>query len=420
MILNKQTEAFNNKFDAASFVKIKNALEILDKQPDFQKELIDLFEIDVNKTNILQIGNAKQLIMAINLLDNQCTKRDITVKMKELHLQKLLEGEKAIFEIMGITDPFLLKENRSDILRVETRYSAKSEILDYFHFSKFANYCRDNEFEDLIDTVKDYLELENFDNKELKKLRIIYVNEDSQFFLRAFTSSQEYKDFGINFSVLVALLSIGKYIEATKKGIYINHFSVDDSNLYVSFAFTDVVEVSSNLTLSFNLILENDEVKRGAVSFNGIFKLKITEKNKSSEITLMPKVKKNDDSDYATDLLTYAHRGSVEKVFQKIGELPTLIDYFIGQVSEDAKKIALINHPNDVKKYIADKIRGSRKPEFKQYKSEIFRKLMEMNVDNTFSLFNLLREVEDLFEHEDVIAINFWRMKLYEVLVTKK
>lgn len=79
-----------------------------------------------------------------------------------------------------------------------------------------------------------------------------------------------------------------------------------------------------------------------------------------------------------------------------------------------------MTHPNDVKNYIADKIKKSKKAEFKEYKTSVFNKLMNINVSNTFELFELLRQVEELFEHEDIVAKDFWRQKLYETLTSKK
>ena len=45
---------------------------------------------------------------------------------------------------------------------------------------------------------------------------------------------------------------------------------------------------------------------------------------------------------------------------------------------------------------------------------------MKITVDNTFKLFELLRDVEELFEHNDVVSRDFWRAKLYEALIEKK
>lgn len=420
MILKKITQNFTDEIVTTSFVKTDNAIKILDEQPEFQQELSELFQTDKTLGSYLKIGNAKSLILAINSIDTQCVKIDLPVKMSDLQLERMLEAEKAVFEIMGVTDKFVLKENKSDILRAETRYTAKHDILDYYHFSKFANYCRDNEFEDLVDHVKEYLRIKNLQNDEIKNLRIVFRNQDQQFFIRAFTSGNVYKNFGINFSVLVALLTLEKYSQTSKKDIYINYFNVDESTIYVSFAFAKTVKINKNLSLSFNLILENNEVKDGSVSFNGVFKLKFDDKGRSSEIYLKPSLKKKDSDYITTDLLTYAHRGKVENVISKISELPMLIDYFIEQVTEDAKLIISMTHANDVKNYIADKIKKSKKEEFKEYRKSIFNKLMNINVSNTFELFELLRKVEELFEHEDIVAKDFWRQKLYETLTSKK
>ena len=45
---------------------------------------------------------------------------------------------------------------------------------------------------------------------------------------------------------------------------------------------------------------------------------------------------------------------------------------------------------------------------------------MEITADNTFNLFEVFRQVEELFENEDVISRDYWREKLYESLIEKK
>src|SRR5699024_6604364 len=105
---------------------------------------------------------------------------------------------------------------------------------------------------------------------------------------------------------------------------------------------------------------------------------------------------------------------------EKIKSLPDLINFFINQVSEDAKNISDIKNPKDVRLYLARKIKFSKKPEFKKYKDTVFNKLMKITVDNTFNLFEIFREIEELFENEDVISRDYWREKLYESLIEKR
>lgn len=419
MILEKQS--FSRKeYDNSSFITLKQLVGILEKTPLFKDDLIRIFSVDDKKTKVLQIGNAKQLLNAINLLDSQCEKVDINSKIKDVQLNKMLENEKAIFDVFSIKDKTLLLKNRSDKLTVETRYNAKSDLLEYYNLNKFANYCRDNEYEDLLKSIKSYLQKKNVNNEDERKLRIVHKKEDNKFYLRAITSTNGYQDFGINFSVFVILISLNKYIEDQSQNVFIDNFVVDDSNIYVSFTFSNKTRVNKELSLSFSLILENDEVKRNAVSFNGLFKLEYLQNNKKSEVYLKPHGMKKEDSNYPIDLLSYQHRGSVENVFEKIQDLPKLIDFFIKQTSKDAEKISSIMHPDDIRKYLSDKVKYAKKPEFKIYKERVFKKLMSITVDSTFKLFELIREVEELFEHDDVVSLNFWRTKLYESLVERQ
>lgn len=418
MILEKQSKKFNS-YNTDSFITQKQVLKLLDNQPAFKAELINLFQINESKTEVLQIGNSKFLIASLLFLDSQCEKIDIQSKIKDIKLKKLLENEKAIFEIFKITDADLIKKNKSDLLIIETAYSAKQDILDYYNFSKFANYCRDLEYEDLIDIIKNYLEKRNEENTESKNLRLIYKKDENKFYLRALTSVDNYQNFGLNFSVFVSILALSKYVSDTKTNIYIDNYIVDDSNLYVSFSLSDEKTINNNLSINFNLILENDEIKRSAVSFNGVFRLSYKDGKKNSEIYIKPKGVKKENVNLPVDLLTYKHTGNTKTVFEKIEDLPNLIDFFINQVSEDAKRITEIQNPRDVRLYLAKKIKYSKKIEFKKYKDSVFNKLMKITVDNTFNLFEIFREIDELFENDDVISRDYWREKLYESLIER-
>lgn len=418
MILRKKESHFTD-FDDHGFVKIEKLLDLKVKG-DYKDELKELYSLEDNREEILKIGNSKALIDSLLELDAACTKKDLRSKIKNVQLKRLFEKEKALFEIFEINDEEILLQNGSDILEVETAYSAKSDILDYYSLSKFANYCRDLEYDTLVENIRDYLKVKNETNEEECSLRLIYINDDEKYYFRALTSADGYKDYGINFSVIIALLALDSYSEDNAEEIYINSFVVDESTIYVSFQLTNGIVLTPNLSLKFTLILENDEIKRNAVSFNGVFTLIFNDNGHESEIFLKPKGMKSDKSELASDLLTYRHSGSISNVIEKVGLLPELIKEYIEQVGEDAKNILEIEHPDDVRKLIARKIKYSQKPEFKTYKDRIFNSLMANNVTNVFGLFELIRNVEDLFEHTDVISKDFWRTKLYESLIYRK
>ena len=45
---------------------------------------------------------------------------------------------------------------------------------------------------------------------------------------------------------------------------------------------------------------------------------------------------------------------------------------------------------------------------------------MKLTVDNTFNLFEIFREIDELFDNDDVVSRDYWREKLYESLIERK
>ncbi|GAB7087652.1 hypothetical protein [Marinifilum fragile] len=418
MIIERKIKTFDD-FSVDSFVSTEKLIKLLKKRNNFKDELLELFEIDTNKPTEIHVGNAKSLIDSLIQIDEKCEKIDLNVDMKDIHLQKMLKGEKAIFEIFSIDDEQIINKIKSDKLTVETRYSSKMELLDYFQFNRFANYCRDREYYDLIDVIKDYLNSKNQKNQDQKSIRLVEKFDNNKFYLRAITSTNGYKDFGLNFSVFVALMSLDSYTKQSGIETYISSYFVDESSLYVTFALNDKIKVDDNLEIMFELILENDEIKRNSVSFNGMFKLIYSNNKSESEIFIKPRGYKKENKK-PTDLLTYQHRGKVENVLNDISELPKLIDFYIEQVCEDAQRITKFQNPDHIRRFLSSSIKRAQKTEFLKYKDKIYKKLINIKVDNTFKLFELLREVEELFETEDIVSRDYWRTRIYEAMINGK
>lgn len=420
MILENQKANFGNDYDSESFVNVRQLTELWMKD-QLKEDLFELYSLQNKVSEPIKIGHSKSLIAALNTLDSQCKKIDIDTEVRNVFLDKMLDNEKAIFDILGINDKFILDKNKSsDLLKTETAYSAKNDLLDIFSLSKFANYCNGNEYEDLIEKINSYLKKKNINNTNPLKLRLIYRNEDGKFFVRAYTSANGYKDFGINFSIFVALMAINKYTAKTKEEFFVENYVINDSKLHISFRKKNETELNKNLSLRFGLTLENDEIKRNAVSFNGVFTLVYKKDGKQSEVVVRPKGMKSDEESFPTDLLTYRHQGKVETILERVEKLPQLIEKYINQISKEAKDITEKKNPDSIRELIAKKIKDGRKVEFKTHKQEVLKELNRITVDNMFKLFELLGSIEKLFDQEDVVSVDYWRSKLYEALIEKK
>ena len=417
-ILNKKLRHFTNNVLVQSMTSLENAIAVLSRDNEYVDKILECFSVDKTKEKVIQIGNVKNLLEDIFDLDSMAEKKDLRVKVRDIVLDKMLEDEAALFTLYGISDLDLVKKLHADHIQVESRYSAKNDVLEIHKLGKFANFCRDNKWSDLLDYINEYIR-NHTKNNEFCSARLIRPIESDRYLLRAVTSDKVYRNYGINFSVLVALLSVNRYAISTKSDVFIDNYQIDDSRVYLSFRLGAPVRISDNLELSFSLILENDEIKDSSVSFSGVFQLMYTSGGRNTNITLRPNTfHYPGEMSYNTDMLTYTHSMSVEKVYDKISNLPLYIEKYVSQVAKYARAIIDIKNPNEVKSFIVEAVSKAKKDEFSKYKEDVLRKLAAIESNSIFDLFEALRSVEELFG-DDIVSREYWRKKLFTLLFSR-
>ena len=120
MILENQKATFGSDYDSESFVNVRQITELWMKD-QLKEDLFELYSLQNKVSEPIKIGNSKSLIAALNYLDSQCEKIDIDTEVRNVYLDKMLDNEKAIFDILGINDEFILNKNKSsDLLKTET------------------------------------------------------------------------------------------------------------------------------------------------------------------------------------------------------------------------------------------------------------------------------------------------------------
>ena len=417
-ILNKKLRHFTDNGLSQSMTSLENAIAVLSRDNEYVDKILECFSVDKTKEKVIQIGNVKNLLEDISDLDSMAEKKDVRVKVRDIVLDKMLEEEAALFTLYSISDLDLVKKLHADHIQVESRYSAKNDVLEIHKLGKFANFCRDNKWSDLLDYINEYIR-NHTKNDEFCSARLIRPIESDGYLLRAVTSDKVYRNYGINFSVLVALLSVNRYAMSTKSDVFIDNYQIDDSRVYLSFRLGAPVRISDNLELSFSLILENDEIKDSSVSFSGVFQLMYTSEGRNTNITLRPNTSHYPgEMSYNTDMLTYTHSMSVEKVYDKISNLPLYIEKYVSQVAKYAKAIIDIKNPNEVKSFIVEAVNKAKKDEFSKYKEDVLRKLAAIESNSIFDLFEALRSVEELFG-DDIVSREYWRKKLFTLLFSR-
>ena len=402
-----------------SLVSLRQAVAILSQDNEFTEEVLRCFSIDPDDSNQmkqpLSIGNVKFLLDDLALLDSQDWKVDVATELHNIDLEKVLENDYALFHLYGIKDDALIKAINADHLQVESRYSARSNMLDYYDFSKFASFLHTHQMDYFARSIWEQLQKSIGEEKRCSA-RLLYHKEESKYYLRAVTSEQGYKNYGINFSVFVALLAIDSYAKSNDDIVFIDRYSVDDSTIDLSFQFSRRVDLGKGMSLSLNLLLNNDEIRQSAVSMNAMFKVQYDKEGNS--LYLKPSSYEVKPGQYITDMLTYTHAMKVSTVYEKIQTLPVLIEKYVQQVKENTETILTIKDPQTIKDHLLRKVQKARKEEFVNYKESVIQKLISMEVQTIFDLFEVLRSVEELFG-DDIRSRSFWREKLYETLINR-
>ena len=406
--------------EPSSLVSLKKTCSVLSHDNEFIDEILDCFSLKKDEQSMrepLLVGNVQQLLTDIASLDQQTNKIDVTVNLKDIYLEKVLENDHVLFHLFGITDPGLITAIQADHLIVESQYSARTDIMEYYQFSKFASFLHSNNMDDYARQIWDTLRF--MTNKEKRCMaRLIYHIADKKYYLRAVASENGYKKYGVNFSALVTLLAVNQYVKEKKERAFVESYDIDDSNILMSIQFDRKIQLEDDMYLSLNLSLENDEIRQSAVTLNAEFRVVYKKGEKESGIFIKPTAYQKEQGSYSQDMLTYSHGMNVKTAIERISNLPLLIDKYIELVSKNAIAIKSIRNPQQVKDFIQQKIQHARKDDFVGYKSAIVEKLASIEVHSVFDLFDLLRNVEELFG-DDIKSKNFWRQKLYDALINR-
>lgn len=406
--------------EPSSLVSLKKTCSVLSHDNEFIDEILDCFSLKKDEQSMrepLLVGNVQQLLTDIASLDQQTNKIDVTVNLKDIYLEKVLENDHVLFHLFGITDPGLITAIQADHLIVESQYSARTDIMEYYQFSKFASFLHSNNMDDYARQIWDSLRF--MTNKEKRCMaRLIYHIADKKYYLRAVASENGYKKYGVNFSALVTLLAVNQYVKEKKERAFVDSYDIDDSNILMSIQFDRKIQLEEDMSLSLNLSLENDEIRQSAVTLNAEFRVVYKKGEKESDIFIKPTAYQKEQGSYSQDMLTYSHGMNVKTAIERISNLPVLIDKYIDLVSKNAIAIKSIRNPQQVKDFIQQKIQHARKDDFVGYKTAIVEKLASIEVHSVFDLFDLLRNVEELLG-DDIKSKNFWRQKLYDALINR-
>ncbi|WP_281778018.1 hypothetical protein [Croceibacter atlanticus] len=388
-------------------ILVKDAFKLIENS-EFKEVLSSIFDVDNQLKEFIEVPGAKNLVRELLDLESKIDKVDLDTPLKNVHLNKFTEDGQISLQIFEVDDPRLIKKAKSDLLHVETRYSVRSDYLNsLYEADKFLSYMNRIKQDAIVDANIKMLESLNKTNGNSKKFRVV-VNEDGKFFVRAITSVKQYKDYNNRLSLFVALMQLHRLFKTGKHSFKVSSYHFDDSHLRVTFNSNKSFKFLDKSTISFALELSNDEIKREAVKFNGIFAVDL---GKKDSLYLKPEAK-------TSSLVSFPHNVNLNTAMDYFDNLDEIIDDFINSTKDDFKHVKNVKKPDDLRMRLVQIISRAQTKGVKKYRANI-KNLLSNRVGTLFELMELANVVDDVFEEEDIKVRDFWRFKLYNVLVTE-
>lgn len=404
-VVKRKSQKMARKENLDDGISVKNALNLI-KKSEYFDEIYKIFQVEEYENDFINIKGAEHIVEQLIKSDEECLKLDIDSELSNVNIEKFTEENQIIFEFANINSPEILMQTKSDLIYAESTYSVKSEYLnDMYQIEKYLDYCMKNRFQDIIDKNLEMLKEKNEYNKKSKKFRLL-KREDNKYFVRGITSVDSYRDYNLRISLFIALIELHKLIKFKSHSYYVSSYSFTESDLKVIFKSSTIKKVTNDIEIGFALELVNDEIRRDAVKFNGIFTILMG----NAEVYVKPEETK-------ANILSFTHSVNIDTIREKLSTLNESINIFIDETVDDAKSIKILEKPDLFREHLVQKIHNSRNVEFnKLYKAQV-KTLLSNKVKTIFELAEIFNNVNIVIADEHVSSLDFWRYKLYQVLM---
>lgn len=388
-----------------SGVSVKKALELI-VNSQYYEDVIQIFDLKSIENDFIEIPGASKVVENLIEVDEECLKIDIDTQLSDVNISKFTKENEILLEFFNVQNPRLRGLIQSDRLFAESVYSVKSEYLnDMYQIEKYMDFCLRNHYSDIIDTNLEMLQEKNKENKKQKKFRLLRRDDGHQF-IRAITSVDVYKDYNLRFSLFITLIELHKLVKHKSHSYYVESYSMTESDLKVVFKSAEKRQISKDVEIGFSLELINDEIRRDAFKINGIFSV-IFDK---AEIFVKP-------DETTSNILSIAHSLNVQTLKQRLETLSEQIGNFVDETVDDAKSIKVIDRPDLFREHLLYKLQFSRNVEFNKLYKKPIQQLLSNKVKTIFELSEIFKKVEVLIVDDHIESLDFWRYKLYQVLL---
>lgn len=376
----------------AKALKVSKLLELVNDHPYVEK-IRKVFRTKSIGSDVINVENIDVLYNAIAAIKRDYTYFNITAYNKNVHFTR---GKS---RVDGINDDSPILFNFSEYVDSEGEvhnnisayalYDSKSAFFDGFSMSKYANMLFDNSLDQLAEINLEYfrkLSKSTFHFNKHHSYRLVSHNGEQ--FVRGVTSTR-YKEYGVDFTFVVAMLMLHKHMQRSKGNNYRISFAALSESKFDMVVTTDNSKDAGDFGKVRSAIsVKTNDLGNGALTLTNIVRLDV----KGEGIYLYPTSKEVAKKD-----ITINHGNtSVDTALKQLSEADDFygyVDYFINEL----KSIKAIKNPDELRQRVLLKI-NHPKSALKGVKElkDVFKTVINNEIKDFAKFLEMCKKAEEL------------------------
>lgn len=332
-------------------VKVSQLMSLVDDHTYLEK-IKKGFKTESIKNDVIVVENIDILYKQIAKIKNEFVYFNIKAHSKDVHFSRgknkiegIREEQPVIFNFKEYVD--YEGEVHKD-MNAYALYDSRGRFFDDFSMSKYSTMLFDNKLDRLAELNLDYFRTLADSKSDFDKYQSYRIVEnEGENFVRGITSIQ-YKEYGIDFAFVTAMLMLHKYMRKDKGNNYkITFAALNESKLEMIITSGQAKEAGDFGTIRSAISVKTNDLGGGALTFTNIVRLDV----KGDGIYLYPKTKELAKK----DLLINHGNTSPQKAVEMLTNSDDFYDY-IDLFIEDLKAIKTIKNPEELRQRIQFKI----------------------------------------------------------------
>lgn len=388
-------------------VKLSDCISLI-QNSEFKEDLFKLFDFEKIKNEVITISGLKKIVNLVIDLDDKFTKIDIDIHLSNVILYSTNPEGGVILRLNNVEEKFGI-----DHVDVQTVYNSQYDFFDGgYKMDKFAKFCIENGHVNVIKSNVEYLNNENRNSEKLFRNFRLIKDSDSTYYLRAITSISSYHDYNVRFSLFVTIVAIYQMQSNTAGASFqVTYCEYSESHIRL-FLEKDGSRIIDKVgKISFVLEMSNDEIKREAFKFSGLFNLEVNDSNgNSTVVSIKPRQIK-------TKLISIKHNFLPSTVIENISKLSQFIEDAESEMIEDIKDINNLKSPDQLRFTLLRSLERSSTLGLKEFKGTI-KKALDKKIYSISELILLMDKVNSIVTNIELKE--YLRYLFYDILRDRK